>query len=160
MDAPVPPVCAWLAIACVVAGIARIAVTFSEVLGFHQVKQESRTDELTGLPNRRALLESAQEIVASSATGRPAALLLLDLDGFKEVNDSLGHTAGDELLRQVGPRRAVRCAPTTSSPASVATSSPSCCPTPGRSRRASSPSGCAFCSSSPSRSPACGCTSA
>ncbi len=101
---PIPPVCAWLAIACVVAGIARIAVTFAEVRGFQQVKQESRTDELTGLPNRRALLESAQEIVASSATSRPAALLLLDLDGFKEVNDSLGHTAGDELLRQVGPR--------------------------------------------------------
>ncbi|MGY1739124.1 MULTISPECIES: putative bifunctional diguanylate cyclase/phosphodiesterase [unclassified Blastococcus] len=107
---PIPPVCAWLAIACVVAGIARIAVTFHEVRGFHQVKRESRTDELTGLPNRRALLEAAQDAVVTATAARPAALLLLDLDGFKEVNDSLGHSAGDELLRQIGPRlrRALR----------------------------------------------------
>ncbi|SDY91645.1 diguanylate cyclase/phosphodiesterase [Modestobacter sp. DSM 44400] len=101
---PMPAVSAWLAIACVLAGIARIAVTFREVRGFNQVKEESRTDELTGLANRRALLEQAQRIVASASASRPAALLLLDLDGFKEVNDSLGHGAGDDLLRQVGPR--------------------------------------------------------
>jgi diguanylate cyclase len=101
---PMPAVSAWLAIACVLAGIARIAVTFHEVRGYNQVKQEARTDELTGLANRRALLERAQRVVASATARRPAALLLLDLDGFKEVNDSLGHPAGDDLLRQIGPR--------------------------------------------------------
>ncbi|HEY8144782.1 MAG TPA: sigma 54-interacting transcriptional regulator, partial [Kofleriaceae bacterium] len=95
---------AWLAIGCVVAAIARTAVTFREVRSFHEVKQQARTDELTGLANRRALLEAAEQVLTTASARRPAALLLLDLDGFKEVNDSLGHTAGDHLLRQIGPR--------------------------------------------------------
>ena len=99
-----PSTAAWLAIGCVVAAIARTAVTFREVRGFNEVKQQARTDELTGLANRRALLEAAEQVLTTASARRPAALLLLDLDGFKEVNDSLGHTAGDHLLRQIGPR--------------------------------------------------------
>ena len=99
-----PSTAAWLAIGCVVAAIARTAVTFREVRSFHEVKEQALTDELTGLPNRRALLETAARVLATASARRPAALLLLDLDGFKEVNDSLGHTAGDHLLRQIGPR--------------------------------------------------------
>jgi diguanylate cyclase (GGDEF)-like protein len=99
-----PVVAAWLAIGCVLAAIARTAVTFREVRSLNEVRQQARTDELSGLPNRRGLLEEAQRMVDDATAARPAALLLLDLDGFKEINDSLGHHAGDQLLRQVGPR--------------------------------------------------------
>ena len=61
------------------------------------------TDELTGLPNRRALYSEAHTRRAEPRH-RSQALLMLDLDKFKEVNDSLGHHAGDQLLVQVGAR--------------------------------------------------------
>jgi diguanylate cyclase (GGDEF)-like protein len=99
-----PLAAAWLAVGSVLAALARTAVTFREVRAFNEVKQQARTDELTGLANRRALLEKAERVLLTASARRPAALLLLDLDGFKEVNDSLGHTAGDRLLRQIGPR--------------------------------------------------------
>jgi diguanylate cyclase len=99
-----PVAAAWLAVGCVLAAVARTAVTFREVRGFHEVKEQARTDELTGLANRRALLEAAGRVLTTASARHPAALLLLDLDGFKEVNDSLGHTAGDQLLQQIGPR--------------------------------------------------------
>jgi diguanylate cyclase (GGDEF)-like protein len=98
------PAAAWLAVGCVLAALARVAITFREVRAFNEVKEQARTDELTGLPNRRALFEQVNAVLTTASAQRPAALLLLDLDGFKEVNDSLGHHAGDDLLRQVGPR--------------------------------------------------------
>jgi diguanylate cyclase (GGDEF)-like protein len=63
---------------------------------------QARHDPLTGLLNRAALLEDAESVLAGASTGRPAALLVLDLDGFRAVNDTLGHAAGDALLAQVG----------------------------------------------------------
>ncbi len=64
--------------------------------------QLADTDPLTGLPNRRALSAVVQSRLADRS--RPCALMLLDLDKFKEVNDSLGHHVGDQLLVQVGTR--------------------------------------------------------
>jgi diguanylate cyclase (GGDEF)-like protein len=98
------PAAAWLAVGCVLAALARVAITFREVRAFNEVREQARTDELTALPNRRALLEEASALFDGISAQRPATLLLLDLDGFKEVNDSLGHHAGDLLLRQIGPR--------------------------------------------------------
>ena len=57
---PLPPAAAWLAIGCVLAALARTAVTFREVRAFNEVKQQARTDELTGLANRRALLDTGR----------------------------------------------------------------------------------------------------
>jgi diguanylate cyclase (GGDEF)-like protein/PAS domain S-box-containing protein len=62
-------------------------------------------DPLTGLPNRTLLQERLRETLrAGEREMKPSAVLLLDLDGFKRVNDSLGHQAGDRLLQQVSNR--------------------------------------------------------
>jgi diguanylate cyclase (GGDEF)-like protein len=62
-------------------------------------------DVLTGLPNRRALMQALPEAMARAARlHRPCAVLFLDMDGFKQINDTRGHEEGDELLRQFGTR--------------------------------------------------------
>jgi diguanylate cyclase (GGDEF)-like protein len=62
-------------------------------------------DELTGLPNRSFFFNRLEEYVTQfQRTGRPLALLFIDLDLFKEINDRLGHEAGDSLLQQAAGR--------------------------------------------------------
>jgi diguanylate cyclase (GGDEF)-like protein/PAS domain S-box-containing protein len=62
-------------------------------------------DLLTGLPNRQLLLDRFQQTFASSArSGREGAVLLIDLDNFKDINDTLGHDIGDSLLQQTAQR--------------------------------------------------------
>ncbi|MDH6704927.1 putative signal transduction protein with EAL and GGDEF domain [Kitasatospora sp. MAA19] len=72
--------------------------------------RDQLTDPLTDLPNRQALLMAAQEAIAERADGYSVGLILLDLDRFRSLNDTLGHTAGDRLLVHIARRlhRALR----------------------------------------------------
>ena len=98
---PVPRV---LATACVVAALVRMFLTLREIRGLGEIHRQARTDDLTGLPNRRAFAEHCDLVVRQAGRDGLVALILLDLDRFKQVNDSLGHVAGDELLVQVAAR--------------------------------------------------------
>jgi diguanylate cyclase (GGDEF)-like protein len=60
------------------------------------------TDPLTGIPNRRAFLDRLSAAVTAAAWGHQAVVCLVDLDGFKSVNDAEGHAAGDAMLKAVG----------------------------------------------------------
>ncbi len=72
-----------------------------------QVARDSKVDELTGLANRRKLNDRLSATLAAFRTSkRSCALMMIDLDRFKQVNDTMGHPAGDELLKQVAQRLA------------------------------------------------------
>lgn len=63
----------------------------------------AQTDDLTGLKNRRAFFEGAQELFSQCRRGqRPLCALMLDMDHFKQINDTFGHQAGDRVLQQIG----------------------------------------------------------
>ena len=127
---------AWLAIGCVVAAIARTAVTFREVRAFNEVKQQARTDELTGLANRRALLERGR---ADARRPRPPGVrprcCCSTSTASRRSTTASGHTPATTAPPDRPAAASRRCGPASSWPGSAATSSPSCCPTPASTRR-------------------------
>jgi diguanylate cyclase (GGDEF)-like protein len=64
----------------------------------------ARHDPLTGLPNRRFFVEKLSEILLQTSAASRSAVFMLDLDGFKSINDEFGHAAGDQALREVSER--------------------------------------------------------
>jgi diguanylate cyclase (GGDEF)-like protein len=90
-------------VALALAGLILLALAGIGFTRHHrQLHDRARTDDLTGLANRLRFLEQLGAALADPAT--PAAVLLLDLDRFKAVNDTLGHHAGDQLLVEVADR--------------------------------------------------------
>jgi diguanylate cyclase (GGDEF)-like protein/PAS domain S-box-containing protein len=82
-------------------GVVINARDISETRAFQErLTHEAQHDPLTGLPNRRRM----QDALGTSLAGEAVAVLFVDLDGFKPVNDAHGHEAGDDLLRQVAER--------------------------------------------------------
>jgi len=69
-----------------------------------EAERIANDDPLTGLPNRRRILEELDRALAARRTGRYVCFAFLDLDGFKDVNEALGHEAGDQLLIYVAER--------------------------------------------------------
>ena len=95
-------------IAMALAAVALLAFAALNLRASHRrLRTASLTDELTGLPNRRLLSDRLDRALTLGARkGFTSAVLLIDLDRFKEVNDTLGHDYGDELLRSVSARLA------------------------------------------------------
>jgi diguanylate cyclase len=94
-----------LALATVAVAIVRTTFTFRDVRALAHARKQAITDDLTALPNRRLFMAQLDEAIrAARIKDQSMALMIVDLDHFKELNDTLGHAAGDMLLRQIGPR--------------------------------------------------------
>ena len=96
----------WLSVATLLMVVLRLALSFRENDALvRTLRTETVTDALTGLGNRRQLFAALESAVAD-ASRTPRVLAILDLDGFKQYNDTFGHPAGDALLRRLGVKLA------------------------------------------------------
>ena len=93
--------------------VVRLALTFRENLQLLEgTRRQALTDALTGLANRRKLMDDLTAAAASATERHPHGLLLFDLDGFKQYNDRYGHPVGDALLSRLGRRLDAAVRPT------------------------------------------------
>ncbi len=95
------PFIAAPAVLTLLAAGGRLVLALREAKGAAEALALSQTDDLTMLPNRRAV---RSRLDAGLASDQPLALMILDMDGFKEVNDTLGHAAGDTVLQLAAHR--------------------------------------------------------
>ena len=109
---PLNPIALGLACGTIGAVILRMAVTLAENLKIvADSRGEARTDALTGLGNRRKLVDDLQAESDAARADAPRILILFDLDGFKRYNDTYGHVAGDALLARLGHKLAAAARP-------------------------------------------------
>ena len=99
---PVPVPAVALATVTLLGAAGRFALSYRDAAALADSRRLALTDDLTDLANRRALLAELEAAAAQPAIA--VGMLLIDLDRFKEINDSLGHHVGDELLRQLAAR--------------------------------------------------------
>jgi diguanylate cyclase (GGDEF)-like protein/putative nucleotidyltransferase with HDIG domain len=83
----------------------KVALSVENALKYQQAESSATTDYLTGLPNARSLfVHLAQEVARCRRTKSSLAVMVCDIDGFKQINDSFGHLEGDKLLREFSTR--------------------------------------------------------
>jgi diguanylate cyclase (GGDEF)-like protein len=83
----------------------KVALSVENALKYQQAESSATTDYLTGLPNARSLfVHLAQEVARCRRMKSSLAVLVCDIDGFKQINDSFGHLEGDKLLREFTTR--------------------------------------------------------
>ena len=88
----------------------KVALSIENALKYQQAESSATTDYLTGLPNARSLfVHLAQEVARSRRTKTSLAVMVCDIDWFKQINDSFGHAEGDKLLRELSTRLKEAC---------------------------------------------------
>ena len=105
-DGILPRTSSVLAAAAIAAAIVRMLLTVRAVEALADARRQARTDDLTELPNRRLFVETLDRDLNRRDLQAPMAVAIVDLDRFKEINDSFGHHLGDRLLQMVAARLA------------------------------------------------------
>ena len=101
---PLHPVTIGLAAGCLVAAGVRTALTFEQTRELVQTRIEAKTDELSGLGNRRALDAALPAMIAQLEPGAQVVMAIISIDHVADINSTLGYPAGDQILNTVGSR--------------------------------------------------------